>query len=67
MAALNGAEAGGSAAVVAFSDFIYTAPERDVEANQNAAEVFAGLERLPSGAVGKEMEKIGSGSKRHKL
>ncbi|KEF61027.1 uncharacterized protein A1O9_02591 [Exophiala aquamarina CBS 119918] len=42
-------------------------PERDVMAKQNVAEVFAGLERLASGAVDTEMEKVRNGSKRHKL
>ncbi|KIX07899.1 uncharacterized protein Z518_02553 [Rhinocladiella mackenziei CBS 650.93] len=42
-------------------------PQRDVLALQNVAEVFAGWERLTSGAVEKEMGKIRSGEKRHKL
>lgn len=53
-------------AVVGIKSLIQ-APERDVMSIQNIAEVFAGVERLTSGAVDKEMDKIRNGSKRHKL
>lgn len=42
-------------------------PTRDRCDLHNVAEVFAGWERLVSGAVDKEMQKIRSGHKRHKL
>ncbi|EJT69264.1 Delta(3,5)-Delta(2,4)-dienoyl-CoA isomerase [Gaeumannomyces tritici R3-111a-1] len=42
-------------------------PHMDVLERQNAAEVFAGLERFVSGVPQKEFAKIASGQKRHKL
>ncbi len=42
-------------------------PMRDVHERQNAAEVFAGLERFVSGVPQEEFLKIATGKKRHKL
>ncbi|KAL8365972.1 hypothetical protein RB595_004651 [Gaeumannomyces hyphopodioides] len=42
-------------------------PHTDVLDRQNAAEVFAGLERFVSGVPQQEFTKIASGQKRHKL
>lgn len=42
-------------------------PEREIIEAQNVREIFAGVDRLASGVVDREMAKILSGQKRHKL
>ena len=42
-------------------------PERDVLERQNVAEVFAGVERLASGAVNEAMHRLQRGEKQNKL
>lgn len=42
-------------------------PERDIIEAQNVREIFAGVDRLASGVVDREMAKVLNGQKRHKL
>ena len=42
-------------------------PEQDVLERQNVAEVFAGVERLASGVMDEELQRIPRGEKRYKL